>query len=357
MTLQLVNNSISVIEKTQCTYNAIQNLLPYCDITLDSNIRLKYAIELSKCEFQHSSIKYPKSCDKFKVYKDCTTELEKKPQWWTTYSGNYKFVGQICNEFRQHYEIQNILEHHQNSTEFAKSVFNHLTNALDVININNIYNNSTLNSLENVISRTNDLNHQLYQNYLQNFQLIHHLDQKISTSLTNLNNLDNSITSQTDSLNKFLETFAVTLQNMSIYANATNMQLSEILNSSAALALSHQNLTSALESNLAAAENSTTIIKQSNKQMNKFINSLIDFSSLVELFLFKLIIGCGGGYICLTMWNYGFQKFALLISAVLVYLLPHSLAIFIYLSCFKITTTKVSKFKTKSTKKGNLCIY
>lgn len=48
---------------------------------------------------------------------DCMMELERSPQWWTTYSGNYQHLSSICFENSLPYEKDQILELFLNITD------------------------------------------------------------------------------------------------------------------------------------------------------------------------------------------------------------------------------------------------
>lgn len=85
-------------------------------------MRVKTAIHLSICEFESSgSRNFPIEClnDYMDInsYENCIHALESSPQWWTTYSGNYQNLPQLCFENALPFEKEQILELFLNITD------------------------------------------------------------------------------------------------------------------------------------------------------------------------------------------------------------------------------------------------
>ncbi|CDO96531.1 unnamed protein product [Kluyveromyces dobzhanskii CBS 2104] len=112
-------NSRFPITETGCAKKALKEFLEICSKKgiefVDTDLRVLTAIHLSVCEFESSGSKnYPTECSANPLSEldaaECVTALESSPQWWTTYSGNYQNLPQICMENSLPYEKEQLLE-------------------------------------------------------------------------------------------------------------------------------------------------------------------------------------------------------------------------------------------------------
>ncbi|KAK6202823.1 Tht1-like nuclear fusion protein-domain-containing protein [Scheffersomyces amazonensis] len=114
--------------KNACVKEAIQNVLPEClnegIDSLDPNLRKKSAISLSICEFQSSGVEIPESCNPLNInYDECMSDIKLSPQLWTSYSGNYREIANICYQESLPYEKDQILRLYSNITEIIYKAY------------------------------------------------------------------------------------------------------------------------------------------------------------------------------------------------------------------------------------------
>jgi len=131
---------------TSCIKKALTPILPKClksNIdSLDPELRAITAAKLSICEFEVAKITYPNECyprryffssDEDSIdYEDCILSLEKSPQWWTTYSGNYRAIGDICFQESLPYEKDEILNLFLNVTEIYEKILEDLNESIEM---------------------------------------------------------------------------------------------------------------------------------------------------------------------------------------------------------------------------------
>lgn len=131
---------------TTCIKKALGPILPKClKVNIDNlnpELRAITAAKLSICEFEVAKIPYPNECypkryffssDEDSIdYEDCIISLEKSPQWWTTYSGNYRVVGDICFQEALPYEKDEILNLFLNVTEIYEKILEDLNESIEM---------------------------------------------------------------------------------------------------------------------------------------------------------------------------------------------------------------------------------
>lgn len=90
---------------------------------VDPKDRRASAIEMSVCEFEVSLLSYPVECSQPIIdYEACVRELGLVPQYWTTYNGNYQYVGLFCEGVSRTHEKEQIIELYLNiTTTFAQN--------------------------------------------------------------------------------------------------------------------------------------------------------------------------------------------------------------------------------------------
>ncbi|KAH3680906.1 hypothetical protein WICMUC_000049 [Wickerhamomyces mucosus] len=113
----------------KCMKEALSPILEQClkkpINELEPILRSITAAKLSICEFQVSQIRYPETCEGV-VNDACVISLEERSQWWTTYSGYYRSIGDICLEESLPFEQDRILEVFFKITEYYNSIFDDL---------------------------------------------------------------------------------------------------------------------------------------------------------------------------------------------------------------------------------------
>jgi hypothetical protein len=139
-----------------CAREAIKDLLPNCDLLANEKKRLEYAVKLSICELRTAAVSYPRSCDETyhnvnRFPNECTADLETRPQWWTTFSGNYRLVGQICLEFRGDSDKDELVSLYSNITDIQQILFGKLSEAVVQMDLEREYANSTLSAFVSIL--------------------------------------------------------------------------------------------------------------------------------------------------------------------------------------------------------------
>ncbi|ODQ78758.1 hypothetical protein BABINDRAFT_14383 [Babjeviella inositovora NRRL Y-12698] len=119
---------------SECIHEAVKPILETCHSWgvegLTTDMRVRVAVILSVCEFESLGVMIPANCEPLfrqqisrserppqKVIDKCVLTLETKPQWWTTYSGNYQSVGAICAQESLPFEKDQILDLYSNITD------------------------------------------------------------------------------------------------------------------------------------------------------------------------------------------------------------------------------------------------
>ncbi|EMG45756.1 KAR5 Nuclear fusion protein KAR5 [Candida maltosa Xu316] len=112
--------------RNDCSKKAIQQIIPQCMQGIEAitpSQQKAVAIELSICEFENVNIPFPRECktknddDDFDL---CLLLLEKSPQYWTTFSGYYREIKNICHQISVPFEKDQILSVYENITELYK---------------------------------------------------------------------------------------------------------------------------------------------------------------------------------------------------------------------------------------------
>ncbi|AGO11908.1 AaceriADR143Wp [[Ashbya] aceris (nom. inval.)] len=127
---QLVSQDIIAkkfpILDSSCVKRALADFLPQClqygFETISSDVRTQAAVKLSICELQASGVdNMPAECVGTVNFGECLRAMERTPQWWTTYSGNYQHLPSTCFENALPYEKEQILSLFLNITDVYSS--------------------------------------------------------------------------------------------------------------------------------------------------------------------------------------------------------------------------------------------
>lgn len=110
--------SLNSLEPASACYSlAISLIYPNCDsvVTLPSSIRKLATVRLTVCELEESGVQLPPLCINIDIrgLLDCIQSLEKSPQWWATYTGYFKQIGQTCYQYLAHLEQQTLLQQYR----------------------------------------------------------------------------------------------------------------------------------------------------------------------------------------------------------------------------------------------------
>ncbi|CUM68565.1 uncharacterized protein PRCAT00006291001 [Priceomyces carsonii] len=121
---------------SECTKNALEQLLSKCSLegleSINPRMRKEVAIKLSKCEFDNSRVLYPEECWRLREpddYDRCLSQLKKSPQYWTTFSGNYREINKICHEEALPYQKDQIIGLYSNVTKVVSKILVDLKNS------------------------------------------------------------------------------------------------------------------------------------------------------------------------------------------------------------------------------------
>ncbi|KAI3405179.2 hypothetical protein KGF56_002017 [Candida oxycetoniae] len=114
--------------KDDCSQKALEAVIPQCTRGVENispEQQKLVAMELSICEFENNGIQYPLECYE-EVRKiqigGCIRALEKSPQFWTSFSGNYRNVKEVCHQVSLPYEKSQIIEVYENVTAIYQSL-------------------------------------------------------------------------------------------------------------------------------------------------------------------------------------------------------------------------------------------
>ncbi|RIA86250.1 hypothetical protein C1645_878771 [Glomus cerebriforme] len=195
--------SLAILEKKHdCFKEATMALKNGCkDIDLSNNDKMQYAVRLTKCELATANLAFPMECDGFdhNIGK-CIESISRTPQFWTTYSGYFREVSQMCFAMRYSLERDLLEEFNRNITfkyydilknlqEIMKNLRNEETNRLMQIKQFLINLAKDINELEKMTSyNTGSL-----KGILTDFQLtsqsalnqITHLDEELGKFIPN----------------------------------------------------------------------------------------------------------------------------------------------------------------------------
>lgn len=104
-----------------CVQHAMRSIFEECVLNgihaVDPKDRRTLAIEMSVCEFESAGVEYPVECSTTeKDYDTCIWKLGLVPQYWTTFSGNYRDIGLFCEGVSRNNEKEQLVALYLNIT-------------------------------------------------------------------------------------------------------------------------------------------------------------------------------------------------------------------------------------------------
>lgn len=122
--------------RSKCVKDALKDIIPECmRLGVDSiepGLQKKAAIQLSICEFENSKVSYPSSCYDMindNDFDSCIFDIERAPQYWTTFSGYYREITKICYEESLPFEKEQIILLYSNITKLYSKMFQDLNDS------------------------------------------------------------------------------------------------------------------------------------------------------------------------------------------------------------------------------------
>lgn len=120
MSLELIQKLDQLVPNPSCVYHTLAPILHSCETPENIEERTRLSVGLSLCEFSAAHVEYPIICIDPDQLTACTMQLESKATWWTTFSGNYRHISTICNEYRPQFEAEKV----KNTFRSASELFN-----------------------------------------------------------------------------------------------------------------------------------------------------------------------------------------------------------------------------------------
>ena len=117
--------------RNDCAKKALEPIINQCAEGIETITPIQQkliAIQLSICEFENAEISYPSECKSQKL-DTCILLLEKSPQYWTTFSGYYREIRNICHQVSLPFAKDQILQVYENITEFYRTLMEEMTNS------------------------------------------------------------------------------------------------------------------------------------------------------------------------------------------------------------------------------------
>ncbi|KAK9456688.1 Tht1-like nuclear fusion protein-domain-containing protein [Dipodascopsis uninucleata] len=108
-----------------CFRNMLSSILPTCEM-LSTEERVNHAIRLTLCELSAAQVQPPRYCRFDHTFQqeasqyerqECLRELKDSPQYWTSFSGNFRAIASICLAERKNHEKDEVIRLHRNITE------------------------------------------------------------------------------------------------------------------------------------------------------------------------------------------------------------------------------------------------
>lgn len=117
--------------RNDCAKKALEPIINQCAEGIEKITPIQQkliAIQLSICEFENAEISYPSEC-RSQNLDTCILLLEKSPQYWTTFSGYYREIRNICHQISLPFAKDQILQVYENITKFYRTLMEEMTNS------------------------------------------------------------------------------------------------------------------------------------------------------------------------------------------------------------------------------------
>lgn len=333
MSLELIARINELGHSPNCVLKVLDNILPHCNAPEDVAERTWLGVQLSICEFDAAGISYPKSCRQFSSLMECTGLLESKSTWWTTFSGNYRYISTICSEYRSEYELENIVklyqnvssamyDHHEGHDKTLREFKSRFEEAIETSNVWKAKLDSLAGELEALrcgLTNTTNLANAMPQ-YLVHFSneldLLHKKSAVIHSSLYNVETVTDDLTrvlsifysqlsenrlalASYDSELTNIEAMMLALEDLFASLEVRNTMLVFKLDSMAHrldIYDSRQNesistLESVVNSSTSRLELATTHLETSVSKVRSYVSVLQSFSTIVQFAVYGLVIG------------------------------------------------------------------
>lgn len=127
-----------------CSKDAVSRFIPLCSSpggveTIPEIAKVEAAIGLSVCEFENAGLGelIPREClhSSYRNVMDCLMDKDIRTDWWTTYSGYYQRLGEICHQYSLVFQKEEIIDMFVNLTDMVSQTNNEWT----VKHSNNMY--------------------------------------------------------------------------------------------------------------------------------------------------------------------------------------------------------------------------
>ena len=221
----------------ECTTKALEQLLPVCIESgvehVSTDLRRLVAVKLAICEFKNSNILFPSSCHNLPLNIDfCILDLEKSPQFWTSFSGYYRDIDTICFQASVPYQKDHILQlyynissiHEQMVVDFhqfhqhSKVTYQEWYSKFQELSL---FANVSFEQFYGVLTSSNESLHH-FDEYMHQFVKTWMGSVKFTTNemSSNLNDIANNLASYS----QMQQVLADTLQNSGIIETTTELQ-------------------------------------------------------------------------------------------------------------------------------------
>ncbi|KAK9479637.1 Tht1-like nuclear fusion protein-domain-containing protein [Lipomyces japonicus] len=137
---EIYNKLCELSPPSSCFRDSLADILPSCQI-LTTDMRVTHAIRLTLCELSAGLVDAPTTCLRDLTQKNqrenCLHVLKSSPQYWTSFSGNFRSIGSICFAERNTHEQEEIVLLYSNLTQVQHEALNILRHQMDHIKIEN----------------------------------------------------------------------------------------------------------------------------------------------------------------------------------------------------------------------------
>ncbi|CAG8618246.1 19137_t:CDS:10 [Rhizophagus irregularis] len=265
---EISNEERMIIEHGQEATTTLKNGCK--NVNLSNNDKIQYAIRLAKCELATANLAFPMECDDIDhdVGK-CIESISRIPQFWTTYSGYFREVSQMCFAMRYSLERDLLEEYNRNVTFKYHHILKHLHEIMMTLRKEEVNRLSQIKKFltnmakdVNELEETTSFNMGSLKGILSDFQII---TQSALSQIIHLN----------EELGKFVPNARIILDEIN---NANEQQLSTIKE----LTNKHDELLNQLQE---AKENLQNLLDISQNEIQELTKSLSDAKKIHQDFM------------------------------------------------------------------------